>query len=554
MRVVELLDGVWDFAFLGDVDPESVEPTSIRWDDRMAVPGCFDATPRYAGKRGLVAYRTSVVFRESAPHRVIFGAVHHWCRAFLDGVPIREHAGGFTEFSADIPTPKPGRANLVVLVDNRFDFARSPLHLDYFDWRHFGGISRSVTLHRLGPVFIESVRVVTRSLAPPSVELTIEYRSSLDRAPFGVAVDGRTLHTELVALTPSSGHFSRIVELPDAALWLPDHPHLHEIHVTLGSDDQRERIGVRDVRIDGRKILINGTPHRLLGVNRHEAHPEFGHSVPPAVQIADIQLLREMGCNFVRGSHYPQDPRFLDLCDEAGILVWNESIGWQHGPEHLQNPRFLDAQERHIEEMVAMSANHPSIVMWGILNESASHVPACRPAYARLLRKLRELDPTRLVTFASNHPGDDVCFDLADVVSANVYPGWYDGELEQVPQKLDELIARLEASGHGSKPLVVSEIGAEALFGFRDWEHGRFSEEYQAKLLDTVIGHLFATSDRACGLAIWQFCDCRTTDLLRVALSRPRGFNNKGLVDEYRRPKLAFDIVRSRFEELRSRA
>jgi beta-glucuronidase len=148
--------------------------------------------------------------------------------------------------------------------------------------------------------------------------------------------------------------------------------------------------------VDGSRLLINGEPIRLLGFNRHEAHPQFGHTQPEALLVSDVQQLRDIGCNFVRGSHYPQDVRFLDLCDEAGICVWQEAIGWQHTAEHLTDGAFVRAQLTNVEEMVDASANRPSVILWGLLNESASHDPACRPAYERLLGRLRELDPRRV--------------------------------------------------------------------------------------------------------------------------------------------------------------
>ncbi len=301
------------------------------------------------------------------------------------------------------------------------------------------------------------------------------------------------------------------------------------------------------VSVDGRQILINGESVRLLGVCRHEAHPQFGHGLPESLLVADVQQLRDMGCNFLRGSHYPQDPRFLDLCDEAGICVWNEAIGWQHGANHLTDPHFIEAQLAHVNEMVAMSFNRPSVILWGILNESHSHDSKCRPAYEALLGRLRDLDPSRPVTYACNHPFDDVCLDLVDVVSVNCYPGWYVGEIVDIPAELDRIVARLDAAEQGDKPLIISEIGAGAVPGWRDWNADRWTEQYQAQLLDAVIRHLFVDRDRACGLSIWQFCDCRTSELGWKALSRPRGFNNKGILDEYRRPKLACEVVKRHF-------
>ena len=124
------------------------------------------------------------------------------------------------------------------------------------------------------------------------------------------------------------------------------------------------------------------------------------------------------------------------MCDETGLCVWNEATSWQQTAAHLTDPHYLAAQTRNLNEMVAMSRNRPSVIMWGILNEGHSHDLACRPAYADLLNRLRELDPSRPVTFACNHPFDDVCLNLADIISINCYPGWYIGDLEYIPEHL----------------------------------------------------------------------------------------------------------------------
>jgi beta-glucuronidase len=341
------------------------------------------------------------------------------------------------------------------------------------------------------------------------------------------------------------------MQLKGAALWSPASPALHELHVTLGGDDLRDRIGLRTLSAERGQVLINGQPVRLLGFCRHEAHPQFGHGLPDALIAADVQQLRDMNCNFVRGSHYPQDVRFLDLCDEMGICVWDESIGWQHTADHLNDPAFVAAQRRNIDEMVAVGYNRPSVILWGILNESHSHDDACREGYANLLGRLRELDASRPVTYACNHPMDDVCIDLADVIAINCYPGWYGTEIESIPGHLDRIVNHFDGEmGMADKPMILSEIGAGALYGWRDDHATRWTEAYQARLLETVIRHLFIDGDRWCGLSIWQYGDCRTSHEVRKAIGRPRAFNNKGVVDEYRRPKEAYGLVKRMYDEL----
>ncbi|GAA2136997.1 glycoside hydrolase family 2 protein [Glycomyces algeriensis] len=544
IRPVTSLDGTWDFAFLGEADTDQVDPTGIDFSDVMAVPGCYDATPKYAGRRGLAAYRTKV--RTSAGlQRLVFDGVQHWCRVYWDGELIREHAGGFTRFFAETESAG-GDAEIVVLADNRFD-ERSPLHMEHFDWYAYGGISRSVELHRLEPLHIDGLKIDTLSVAERRVQVRIDYTGAAPgSAALGIECDGRVVVSEPVDLD-ASGSITRTLEIPWLAAWSPEAPRLSTLTVTLGVDDMSERFGLREVATANGRITVNGEPVRLLGVNRHEAHPQFGHAQPEALLVNDVQQLQDLGANFVRGSHYPLDPLFLDLCDEAGIMVWCESIGWQYPVEHLTEPAFVEAQLAHIGEMVAASQNHPSIILWGILNECPSWSEEGHPVYATLLGRLRELDPHRPVTYAAINAHDDKCFDLVDVVSANTYPGWYFGDVPGVPAEIDRISARVDALGFADKPLIISEIGAGAVPGWNDSHGSLWTEDYQAELLTTVVDHIMDGQDRISGLAIWVLGDFKTTELRRMALTRPRGVNDKGIVDEYRRPKQAFRAVRERF-------
>jgi beta-glucuronidase len=161
------------------------------------------------------------------------------------------------------------------------------------------------------------------------------------------------------------------------------------------------------------------------------------------------------------------------------------------------------------------------------------------------LRQVTELDGLWDFAFLGDCDPEAV-----DVVSINRYPGWYVGNIADIPGELDRIVAHLDATGHADRPVIISEIGAGAIPGWRDWNETRWSEQYQARLLDAVIRHLFLDRERFCGLSIWQFCDCRSSELVGRILGRPRGFNNKGVVDEYRRPKLAYEVVRRCFRKL----
>jgi beta-glucuronidase len=535
-RPVVDLAGAWDFVFLGGVDPASVDPTQLAFDDVMPVPGCFDATPKYAARRGVGAYRTRFELppgcadppRQARRLRIEIDGAHHHSLTYVGGKLAGTHSGGFTRFHHDTElddSVADAPIELVILVDNAFS-PRSPLHLEHFDWYHYGGLSRGVRVHVLGRTFIDRLRVSTVDLQRRLVQLSIDYQT-LDAgasAPLVVRANGRVVLEESCRLEAASGVLERRIELPEAQPWSPESPNLQLLDVQLAGDDRRERIGLRTVSVQDRTLLINGVPLRIAGVNRHEAHPHFGHAVPLAVQLGDLHWLERMGANFVRGSHYPQDSAFLDLCDERGICVWNEAIGWQHGPEQLTSPDFVAAQSAHIEEMMRMSENHPSVVCWGILNESASDQAACRPTYERLI------------------------VDLVDIVSVNTYPGWYFETVENIPTWLDQLLAQLRAAAPRAA-LLVSEIGAGAIYGWRDQNEQHWTEDYQSLVIERAVRHLLAPDTDACGVLIWHFADCRIGQNARAAMGRPRGYNNKGLLDEFRRPKLAFDTARRHFAQ-----
>ena len=180
-------------------------------------------------------------------------------------------------------------------------------------------------------------------------------------------------------------------------LWSPENPHLHTLEVQFGTDRMIERFGIRTVRTGKRCVLLNGKPIYLKGFNRHESHPEFGPATPEQVMIEDLQNLRDLHCNMVRGCHYSQDQRFLDLCDEFGMLVWEESLGWGNSAAQMADPEFRALQEQQTRLMVRNSINHPSGIIWAFLNEQDSSTPEGYAITEQLVRSIKEEDSSRIV-------------------------------------------------------------------------------------------------------------------------------------------------------------
>ena len=191
-------------------------------------------------------------------------------------------------------------------------------------------------------------------------------------------------------------------------------------------------------------------------------------------------------------------------------------------------------------EMITQHVNHPSIYIWGVLNECESETEFGYSVYKTNLGQLRDLDPTRPVSFASCRHFNDVCLDLVDVVSFNIYPAWY--LKEPVSDFLTRLLKWIDEDGNKDKPMLITEIGAGAIAGYHDaFRRAKWSEERQA---DIIREQLTAVLDnkRISGVYVWQFADVRVSE--EWFANRPRTMNNKGVVDEMRRPKLAYAVVK----------
>ncbi|MDP0495272.1 MAG: glycoside hydrolase family 2 TIM barrel-domain containing protein [Verrucomicrobiota bacterium JB024] len=555
------LDGLWDFTFLGAVEaklPESLE--HVRW-EKMWVPSAFDATVKYPGKRGVALYRRTFFVESGRECLLSFGAISMWSRVYVDGACLIENACGYAPVHVEVPSCQKYQRELLVLVDNRFNFEQAPMHEPFFDFYQYGGIIRGVSLRILpesGP-WIRAVRVTPGEEYAKGlvhVDLEIEMRGEVDALSLHYSCDGGDIspvgsHSELLARNLK---FDLIV--PNPRLWSPLTPHLHVIEFVLVtaervvSDRQCVRFGLRQIKAREGRLWLNGEALILKGYNRHEWHPNYGPSTPTSQMFSDIQLLKDMGCNFVRGSHYHQDQRFLDLCDELGLLVWEENLGWGQREKSFSSDKFSAHHRQALIAMIRESYNHPSIICWGLLNEAGSNCDYCRPILEDSFNLMRELDPSRLVTFASMFAFDDINFDLVDMISINTYPGWYgcekaDDPLSAITPRLEAIVASIDSRGHEDKPIIISEIGAEALYGWRESHNDFFTETYQAKYLHEAIAGVLS-NPRFSGIALWHFSDVRTYSG-GLSLMRPRTFNNKGTLDEYRRPKEAYQVVKALF-------
>lgn len=540
------LSGLWDFLPLAK--PTARPPRPAAYHEKLAVPGVWECAFRHFSHRGFGWYRRMFQFPPGTTGavRLHFGAVSHTVDVWVDGKQVGRHTGAHTAFDVVLPHLAAGPHELCLQIGNTFG-PHNPLIVEHQDIHLYGGPTRALYAEVL-----PDVRIARASAIPTreghrwwlDVSVTLDRSGAATKGPAEITItlDDRTLGRVPVG---RNGRGSARLAAGPVELWSPDRPRLYTVRLAADDDVWQERIGFRTIATRGRQLLLNGEPLILKGVNRHEFHPDFGPALPLAVHLRDIEILKELGANFVRGSHYPNDPLFLDLCDESGILFWEELSHWGTRLDVMRTPEFMKQSLAQLDEMVEQHRHHPSIVLWGMLNEADTDKPAARRIVKTFVDRFHALDATRPVTFASNRLEKDCCLDLVDVVALNTYPGWYSGDLPDCEaltrDRVDLLVRR-----SGNKPLILSEFGAAALSGVRSLEMRKWTENFQAELLRRVIG-VAQNSRTISGVALWQFCDVRTSRA--IWNSRAREYNNKGILSERREPKLGFYAVKEAFSK-----
>ena len=524
-----LLNGIWNFSFNGE--PEIP----------MEVPGCFDASGKYRFMRGIGTYRTTADgggLMELACDGVGLRASFFW-----DGKPVGTEVTAFAPVKLVFDAGAEGTHELKIVCDNTIDESCHSEFRRFYDFYGFGGIYRDITLRKLPSIYFRKTEI----LPDPDrggIRLKLELSSDVPVAP---EIDGTSMEK-----LPGGGEY--FLPVPDPRLWSPESPVLHTLSLDCGFEKVRCRFGLRKIEAADGQLYLNGKRLKLAGVNRHDVWPETGSAIPFERMKKDLEMIKKAGFNMIRGAHYPQSQKMLDLADELGILVWDEILGWENPADSLTDPEFQAREFSALERMIHTSFNHPSILFWGFLNEGATDQEAARDLVGKLASLARKLDPTRLVTYASMYGKNDRCQDLVDIVSFNTYPGWYGGthtffQEELVRTELEGLFAHVRSTpGLSDKPILISEIGAAGMIG--DHSGRRWSEEYQRELVECAV-RTALTHPECSGILIWQFCNTPVDDNGRIMM-RPRGYNNKGLVDEYRRPKQAWSLFPGLIEELLS--
>ena len=489
------------------------------------------------------------------------GAANYYAKVWINGEFIGEHEGGYLPFQFEVTDKvRFGKENfLSVKVDNQLspervppgnipeeEHPRSVRQRSYpdvnFDFFPYGGIHRPVYLFCTPLDYIEDIAVTT----------SIEGKKGLIK--YRITKKGGEAKEAFIHLGDENTRLDQKAEfrgnmaegeltIDEATFWSPDNAHLYEMVVELLSpegapiDEYTLSIGIRTIEVKNDRLYLNEKLIFLKGFGKHEDFPIIGKGLSLPLIAKDYSLMKWIGANSFRTSHYPYSEEMMNMADKEGFLVIDEipAVGLFFGKG---NKRRLSLCKQYLRELIARDKNHPSVIMWSIANEPHSTKPEAKEFFRQLYQHTKKLDPSRLVTLVSMFGLKEEALAYVDVICLNRYYGWYTepGQLDRASHKLSrELDALYETY---KKPILLSEFGAGAIAGVHAHPAELFSEEYQAELIQKYC-EVIESKPYMVGEHVWCFADFKTAQVAyRVALNR------KGVFTRTRQPKLAAHLLR----------
>ncbi len=480
-----------------------------------------------------------------------FGSVNYLANIWINGTNIGTHEGGHLPFEFDISDKLNREGNiLVVRVDGTLSPDRVPpsggpfvYPSANFDFFPYCGIHRPVILYSVPNNYIKDITVITEvsdGRAKVHVKVDIE-KGIKDEISFKLEGHGEVIETKDVK---NIDQVDSILNVENPKLWTPDTPNLYALTISLikdkiAYDSYTLSIGIRTIEVKGDQILLNGEPLYLTGFGRHEDFPIVGRGYIPSVIIKDYSLMKWVGANSFRTSHYPYSDQMMDLADRLGFLVIDEipAVGLTFDKDHLN--RHLELCSRYLKDLISRDKNHPSVIAWSLANEPTKTSSRSKDFFRSLYDQAKNLDPSRLVTLVNMHGVKDWAFEFCDIVCLNRYYGWYlnPGEIDKGLESLSIGLDKIHEMYR--KPIILSEFGADTIPGAHAQPPEMFSEEYQVEFLSKHI-ELLNTKDYIVGAHVWNLCDFKTAQGIR----RMGGINYKGVFTRDRRPKMAAHFLR----------
>ena len=583
-REVKDLSGIWNFKIDADDEGFTKEWYSgpLEGSIDMPVPSSYNDITQDLSIRDHIGYvwyeRIFYVSEIWKSKRALLrvGSASHSAVLWVNGVKVAEHKGGFLPFEADITAVLMyGRENRVcIAVNNTLDWTTLPPGLmktfdddmhphgykyqDYFhDFYNYSGIHRPVRLSFVPQNYISNITVVTKINGKDGL---VSYSIIIEGQKRNIGV--KLIDEDGVQVAECTGGIGEMA-VKDARLWEPGNAYLYKLEVSSYADGgiledcYRLPVGIRTVKADEKNIYINGKPFYFKGFGKHEDSDIKGKGLDNVINLKDFNLLKWIGANSFRTSHYPYSEEMMDLADKNGIVVLDEmpAVGMNNLHSHFEGKVFTEGRiddrtlEHHLQvmnELIDRDKNHPCVVMWVVANEAATIEDGAVSYFKKVADETRKKDPTRLVAIVECLEPDKCLVDkYFDVIGVNRYYSWYTdcGHLEVIEHQLECDLNKWFSINR--KPIIVTEYGADTINGFHSDPPVMYSEEYQCKMLEH-FHNVFDRLDFIVGEHVWNFADFAAPQEVRRIMG-----NRKGIFTRQRQPKAAAFVLRKRWLSLK---
>ena len=533
-----------EWGFFQNAKPQKPEDL-IEYDfdksPKMQIPGDWNTQDeRLFFYEGTVWFKKSfqAVPMEECRTLLYFGAVNYDCHVWVNGKKAGHHVGGFTPFNFDISDLLiEGENTIIVKVDNKRHAEAVPTLI--FDWWNYGGITRDVMLVKVPPVYLEDYNLQLTSLEGRLLSFSVKLNKA--EADHTVTLNIPELKIKKTIKTNADGTAS-INMKAKPQLWCPENPKRYQVEITLDNSTIADSIGFRKIETRGKQILLNGKPIFLKGISIHEEKPNGGGRANGTEDAHTLlSWAKELGCNFVRLAHYPHNEYMVREAERMGLMVWSEipcywTIAWT-------NPKTYDNACNQLTDMIRRDHNRANVIIWSIANETP-HSAERDSFLSRLAKHARSLDNTRLISMAMEVTGaanyvnrlNDNMNEYVDVVSFNQYIGWY-RDVNDAPKMTWEIPY--------NKPVIISEFGGGAKYGYHGAKNQRWTEEFQENLYRENTAMLDKI-DGLAGTTPWILKDFRSPR--RVLPDIQDYYNRKGVFSDKGEKKLAFYVLKQWYE------
>lgn len=583
-RQVIDLNGIWNFKLdKGNGFVDEWYETKLQDTIRMPVPSSFNDIAEgieFRDHVGWVWYEREFIIQEKLlSERLVlrFGSATHTAKVYINGKLVVEHKGGFTPFEAEMNEfVSAGKNRLTVAVNNIVDFTTLPVgyheereipgigkvatNVPNFDFFNYAGIHRPVKIYTTPKTYVKDVTILSNFKdTVGEVKYQIKLNGSAEVKISVIDEDGK--------LVAEANGTSGEIKIDNVKLWEPLNAYLYALRVELVEDSKvidayEQPFGVRTVEVKDGKFLINNKPFYFKGFGKHEDSHIHGRGFDEALNVKDFNLIKWIGANSFRTSHYPYSEEIMRLADREGIVIIDEvpavglHLNFSAVKEGKARPRDtwkeLRTFEHHqdmIRELITRDKNYACVVMWSVANEPASEEEGAYEYFKPLVDLAKGFDPQHrpvtIVTYGGSRPDTCKVADIIDVLALNRYYGWYSafGNLE-----LAKAMLRREFEGWKkrcpNKPIMFTEYGADTISGFHETTPTMFTEEFQVEYYEAnheVVDQI----PNFIGEQVWNFADFATSQ----GIKRING-NKKGIFTRERKPKMVAHALRKRWTNI----